>query len=117
MFFKKFNLCIFSMDRFGRPQVARRSRPFLRRGGGCGPIRGRGGYRPYGNIGVGRAFYGGIGRGRYDQRLDGPQEYGPQENGPQADGPEEDGPQEDGQPPTDSSSNFLNIIIIVIIIM
>jgi len=95
------------MDRFDRPQVARRSRPFLRRGGGCGPIRDRGGYRPYGNIGVGRAFYGGIGRGRYDQRLD-----GPQENGPQADGPEED-----GQPPTDSSSNFLNIIIIVIIIM
>jgi hypothetical protein len=76
------------MDRFGRPQMARRSRPFLRRGGGCGPIRGRGGYRPYGNIGVGRAFYGGIGRGRYDQRLD----------GPQANGPEEDGPQEDGQP-------------------
>jgi hypothetical protein len=36
--------------------VARRSRPFLRGGGGCGPIRGRGGYRPYGNIGVGHSM-------------------------------------------------------------
>ncbi len=94
------------MDRFDRPQVARRSRPFVRRGGGCGPIRGRGGYRPYG---FGRPFYGGIGRGIYDQRVDGPRENGPQESGPQ-----ENGPQADGQPPTDSS-NFLNIIIIIII--
>ncbi len=94
MCFLKSLICVsLLMDRFGRPQMARRSRPFLRRGGGCGPIRGRGGYRPYGNIGVGRAFYGGIGRGRYDQRLD-----AQKENGPQANGPEEDGPQEDGQP-------------------
>lgn len=54
------------MDRFGRPQVARRPCPFLR-----GSIRIRGIYEAYGDNGVRREFHGGIGRGKTDLRLDG----------------------------------------------
>ncbi len=53
------------MDRFNRPQLARRARPFLRGHGGVGPIRMRGGFRPVcGNGGFGGRFAGGIGQGR-----------------------------------------------------
>ncbi len=82
-------------------------RPF-RRSGGCRPIRGRGGYRPYGDNNVGRAFYGGIGRGRNDPRPDGPDVSHSEVNSPEV-----NGPQGDGQEATGPPSNNLNIIIIL----
>ncbi len=116
------------MERFQRPQLARRARPFLRASGSVGSIRTRGGFRPSYESSFSGRFYGGIGRGRafnggsfigeqpqQPQQLQSIQQQQPQQQTPQQPYPQ---PQlgDIGSNNNDSQPSYINNFFITIII-
>ncbi len=126
------------MERFQRPQLARRARPFLRASGSVGSIRTRGGFRPSYESSFSGRFYGGIGRGRafnggsfigeqpqQPQQLQSIQQQQPQQQTPQQQTPQQQTPQQPYPQPqlgdigsnnNDSQPSYINNFFITIII-